>query len=58
LKYAAMENVHKIVFVVVNAETEINDKWDRFEKVPPFGAMLDSYSSIAIARYNVETLRS
>jgi NTE family protein len=56
LKYARMENVHKIVFVVVNAETEIDDKWDRWEKVPPFGAMLDSYSSIAIERYNMETI--
>jgi NTE family protein len=56
LKYAKMENVHKVVFVVVNAETEIDDKWDRWEKVPPFGAMLDSYSSIAIERYNVETV--
>jgi NTE family protein len=56
LKYGAMEKVHKIVFVVVNAETEIDDKWDRFEKVPPFSAMLDSYSSIAITRYNVETV--
>jgi NTE family protein len=56
LKMAKMENVHKIVFVVVNAETAINDKWDRWEKVPPFGAMLDSYSSIAIERYNMETV--
>jgi NTE family protein len=56
LKYAKMENAHKIVFVVVNAETAINDKWDRWEKVPPFGAMLDSYSSIAIERYNMETV--
>jgi NTE family protein len=56
LKYAEMTNVHKIVFVVVNAETEINDKWDRWEKVPPFGAMLESYSSIAIERYNMETV--
>ena len=56
LKYANMENVHKIVFVVVNAETEIDDKWDRWEKVPPFVAMLDSYSSIAIERYNRETV--
>jgi len=37
LKYAHMENTNKIVFVVVNAETEIDDKWDRFEKVPPSG---------------------
>jgi NTE family protein len=56
LKYAKMDSVHKIVFVVVNAETEIDDKWDRWEKVPPFGAMLDSYSSIAIERYNMETV--
>ena len=56
LKYVKMENVHKIVFVLVNAETEINDKWDRMERVPPFGAMLDSYSSIAIERYNRETV--
>jgi NTE family protein len=56
LQYAKMENVHKIVFVVVNAETAINDKWDRWEKVPPFGAMLESYSSIAIERYNMETV--
>jgi NTE family protein len=56
LKYAKMENVHKIVFVVVNAETETSDKWDRWEKVPPFGAMLESYSSIGIERYNMETV--
>jgi NTE family protein len=56
LKYAKMENVHKIVFVVVNAVTETNDKWDRREKIPPLGAMLDSYSSIAIERYNMETV--
>lgn len=56
LKQAGMENVHKIVFIVVNAETEIDDKWDRWEKVPPFAAMLDSYSSIAIERYNMETV--
>ncbi|NTU48895.1 MAG: patatin-like phospholipase family protein, partial [Syntrophobacteraceae bacterium] len=56
MKYAKMENVHKVVFVVVNAETETDDKWDRREKIPPFGAMLSSYSSIAIERYNMETV--
>lgn len=56
LKYANLENVHKIVFVVVNAETEIDTKWDRFEKNPPFGIKLASYSSIAIARYNTDTM--
>jgi NTE family protein len=56
LKYAKTESVRKIVFVLVNAETEIDDKWDRYEMIPPFGAMLDSYSSIAIERYNMETV--
>ncbi len=56
MKYAKMENAHKVVFVVVNAETETDDKWDRREKIPPFGAMLSSYSSIAIERYNMETV--
>lgn len=56
LKHANMENVHKIVFVVVNAETQVNEKWDRYGKVPPFAAMLDSYSSIGVERYNMETI--
>ena len=56
MKSANLTNVHKIVFVLVNAETEIDTKWDRFETNPPFGITLASYSSIAIARYNVETV--
>lgn len=56
MSYAGLNNVHKIVFVVVNAETATDTKWDRFEKIPPFRAMLDSFSSIGIWRYNVETL--
>jgi NTE family protein len=56
LKLAKMENARKIVFVVVNAETETDDRWDRRAKIPPFGAMLESYSSIAIERYNMETV--
>lgn len=56
LKHTNRENVHKIVFVVVNAETEVDNKWNRFATVPPFAAMIESYSSIAISRYNTETL--
>jgi NTE family protein len=56
LQYIGLPNAHKIVFVVVNAETETDAKWSRTEKIPPFGAMLSSYSTIAIGRYNVETV--
>jgi NTE family protein len=56
LKAAGLEQVRKIAFVLVNAETEIDNKWDRSGSIPPFGAMFDSYSSIAIFRYNIETV--
>ncbi len=40
----------------MNAEKKIDDHWDKIEFVPPFAAMLSNYSSIAIARYNRETV--
>jgi NTE family protein len=55
-KGTPLENVHKVVFIVANAETETDSKWDRSEVIPPFGAMVSSYSSIAIERYNEETI--
>jgi NTE family protein len=56
IKGTFMEKAQKVVFIVVNAETEPDRKWDRIEKIPPFGAMASSYSSIGIERYNEETL--
>ena len=56
LRYARHENVHQVIFIIVNAETEVSGKWQLFGKPPPFGAMLQSYSSIAITRYNFETV--
>ena len=56
IKGAPAEKVHKVVLIVVNAETEPDKKWDRIGTIPPFGAMASSYSSIGIERYNQETL--
>jgi NTE family protein len=56
IKGTPMEKVRKVVFIVVNAETEPDPKWDRTERVPTFGVMLASYSSIAIDRYNEQTI--
>jgi len=56
MKGTELENAHKIVFVIVNAETQPDTKWDRLPSPPPSGAMLPSYSSIAIERYNEETI--
>jgi NTE family protein len=56
IKGTPMEKVRKVVFIVVNAETEPDTKWDKTENIPTFGVMLASYSSIAIDRYNEETI--
>jgi len=56
LKIAGWEKVRKVVFIVVNAEAMTESKWDRTSIIPPFAAMLSNYSSIAIARYNRETM--
>lgn len=50
------ENIRKGVLIVVNAETAPDTKWDKTKRIPPFGAMLSSYSKISIERYNEETL--
>ena len=56
IKGTPMENVHKFALIVVNAETQPDTKWDRSENIPALGAMMSAYSSIAIERYNEETI--
>jgi NTE family protein len=56
IKGTPREKARKVVFIVVNAETEPDRKWDRTERIPPFGAMASAYSSVGIERYNEETL--
>jgi NTE family protein len=56
IKETPIKSVHKVVFIVVNAETQPDTKWDRSEGIPPIGAMMSAYSSIGIERYNQETI--
>lgn len=56
MQLTGREKVRKIVFVVVNAETKIESKWDTVEYMPPLAEMLSNYSTIAIVRYNRETM--
>lgn len=56
IKGTPMENAHKVVFIVVNAETQPDTKWDTSEAMPDTSAMMSAYSSIAIERYNNETI--
>ncbi len=56
LQVGGLPDVHKVAVVIVNAETEIDTKWDRREVIPAFAAMLDSFTSISISRYSIETV--
>jgi NTE family protein len=56
LKYLGLDDVQKIVIIVVNAEPGIDLSWDLREKPPSSLAALGSFSSVAISRYNFETV--
>jgi NTE family protein len=56
VKDSKVKKARKVVFLLVNAETEVSRKFNLFDKPPPFAAMLGSYTSIAITRYNFETV--
>ncbi|MGD0275221.1 MAG: hypothetical protein ABSB79_04050 [Syntrophales bacterium] len=56
LQIAKSENIHKIVFIMVNAEAKLDSSWDKHELIPIFAVMLKNYSTISIARYNRETM--
>jgi len=56
LQITGREKVRKVVFIVVNAETKMESMWNTSEFIPPLAAMISNYSTIAIVRYNRETM--
>ena len=56
LKWGGLVHTHKIAFIVVNAETAVGDSYSFWPNPPAIAGMLQSYSSIAITRYNYETI--
>jgi len=55
LKHSDKPNAHKIAIILVNAQTENNPKWSLLGPLS-FGDMVAAYSSVAIARYNQDTI--
>lgn len=56
IKNTRHKNVHKVVIIVVNAETEVSNEWSLLERTPLARIMAKSYASVVISRYNFETL--
>jgi NTE family protein len=56
LMRSKQEAVRKIVFLVVNAETEVDDQWSRSSKPPSLETAIESYTNVVNTRYNFETM--
>lgn len=56
IQSSPLEHTKKFVFIIVNAETEPDSIWNKTDAIPTIATMIGSYSTIAIQRYNVETL--
>jgi NTE family protein len=56
IKGTPLEKAHKVVLIVVNAETKADDKWDGRASPPSIGASFSSYTGVSLERYNRETL--
>ena len=56
LANAKLNRIHRIAFIIVDAETEEKPSWGILGEVPGIGAILGTSSSIMINRYNFETI--
>lgn len=56
LRTVGLERTRKIVFVVVNAESEAPTQWSQRKRAPKMGGILDAATTVTVSRYNFETL--
>ena len=56
LRTAGLERTRKIVFVVVNAESEAPTQWSQRKSAPKMGGVLNAATTVTVSRYNFETL--
>jgi NTE family protein len=56
LKYARMENTHKVIILMVNAETGVDTSVDLKKSPPGTLSVLGSVTTTPMSRYNFETV--
>jgi NTE family protein len=56
LAEAKLNRIHRIAFIIVNAETEAEPSWGILDEVPGIGAILGTSSTIMVNKYNFETI--
>ncbi len=56
LKDGALAKTRRVVFVIVDAQTQERPRWRLFDEIPGLDAMLGASSTIMINKYNFETI--
>ncbi len=56
LAEAKLHRIHRIAFIIVDAETEEKPLWGFLGEVPGIRAILDTSSTILVNKYNFETI--
>ncbi|MGA2781974.1 MAG: hypothetical protein ABSF13_08645 [Smithella sp.] len=56
MKEEKLTSCHRLVFIIVNAQTQEKKSWRLIDKIPGIGAILGASSTIMINKYNFETI--
>jgi len=56
LRDRGLENVKRVAFIIVNAQTQPGKEWRIANATPGLAALLDSVSSVQVNRYSFETI--
>ncbi|PKN52750.1 MAG: hypothetical protein CVU55_05875 [Deltaproteobacteria bacterium HGW-Deltaproteobacteria-13] len=56
MKDARIAKIRRVVFIIVDAQTEEKPRWRIIDEIPGIGAILGASSSIMINKYNFETI--
>ncbi|MCX5833447.1 MAG: patatin-like phospholipase family protein [Deltaproteobacteria bacterium] len=56
LKQGELAKTRRVVFIIVDAQTQERPRWRLLDEIPGLGAMLGASSTIMINKYNFETI--
>jgi NTE family protein len=56
LKGERLAKTHRLVFIIVDAQTREKSRWRLLDEIPGLGAILGASSTIMINKYNFETI--
>lgn len=56
MKKENIKGGHRLVFIIVDAQTQERKKWSLIGEIPGIGAILDASSTIMVNKYNFETI--